>query len=462
MSLQDSYILFFSIITIVISFKLYKRASGSLSIYKLGPISISFYVLLFLSYIGTVVLALNKVNHPMLRYLRHGNIKTEAFFITSILMIVFPLVICGLNKLFKYNPSKYQEYRESEVKLEYKGNIEFITVLIASVVCISSIVYVFAKIGIADNPFFNIIRGEGAKELALLRMDIANKFTGVSGYIKNIFALALTPFISYIAYVYMRKKKKKKWIILFVVLFLFSNVMVFYNLQKASIIIYWGNFVVLSILYGDKIKLRYIIALGLISLILLFLMYIFIAKQGLDVLLSFENPIFKRIFITTPTGFFLHMEVFTYRMLKLNGASMPGLIASKIFGFNEVIRSSGVVMSAVNFEGVKSGTSGVYNGLFLGEAFANFGGLGMVIAMIHVPVVFFILNYVFTKIKKTPIYLALFSYLTVNLVWTLHGGYSDYIYNIVWIIVIAVAIAMSLFNKTLNKVIIKKREKVAQ
>ena len=76
--------------------------------------------------------------------------------------------------------------------------------------------------------------------------------------------------------------------------------------------------------------------------------------------------------------------------------------------------------------------------------------------MIHVPIVFFVFNYIFTKIKKTPIYLALFSYLTVNLVWTLHGGYADYVFNTMWIIAIIVAVAMSLFNKILNKILNKK------
>ncbi|MDL2310877.1 oligosaccharide repeat unit polymerase, partial [Peptostreptococcaceae bacterium OttesenSCG-928-C18] len=459
MTLKESYIIFFAIFTIIVSFKLFKKASGSLSIYKLGPISMSFYALMFLSYIGTVLIVLNKADHSMYRYLRHQDLKIDVFFILSALMIVFPLVIVLLNKLFKYNPEKYQEYREKEVMLEYNNNVEFITVIIASIICILSVIFVFYKIGIKDNPYLNLIKGTSEMELSVLRIKIGNEFTGIAGYIKNIFAVALTPFISYIAYIYARKTKEKKWIILFIILFIFSNIIVFYNLQKAPIVIYWGNFIILSILYGDKLKFKYVAIIGVAGFIALNLMYIFIAGKRLDQILTLDNPIFNRTFITTPIGMFLHMEVFTYRMLPLAGASMPSFIGKTIFGFNEVVRSSSVVMKAVNFEGVRNGIAGVYNGLFLGEAYANFGVTGIIISMIHVPIVFFAFNYIFTKIKKTPIYLALFSYLTVNLVWTLHGGYTDYVFNTMWVIAIVVAVAMSLFNKGLNKILTKKENK---
>ncbi len=457
-TLKEFYIVFFAILVIIISAFLYKKAAGTLSISKLGPISLTFYGILCLSYIGSTLILIGKAEHSMLRYLRHDNIKTDVFFIISVLMIVFPLIIIILNKIFRYDPNKYQVYREGEVKIQYGSNIEFVTMVIASVVCILSVIFVFAKIGVANNPYLSILKGKTSLELAELRIDIANSFTGISAYIKNIFAVSLTPFISYIAYVYMRKTKEKKWIILFIILFIFSNLIVFYNLQKATIVIYWFNFIILSILFGDSVKTKYLVIFGIVGFICLNLMYIFIAKKTMAQIFTIHNPVLNRLFITTPTGFLLHMEVFTYKALPLAGASMPSIIGKTIFGFDAVQRSARLIMSSINFTSMKLGIAGVYNGLFLGEAFANFGNIGIIIAMIHVPIVFFTVNYIFTNIKKTPISLALFSYLTVNLFLNLHGGYADYVFNSMWLIAIVVAVAMGLFNKILSKIIKDKKE----
>lgn len=457
-NLQFTYIIFFFIITTAISIYLYKKAAGTLSLEKLGPISLTFYFLYFLSYLGTTLLNLRLANHSMMRYMRHWQMVTDAFFIISALMIIFPGVIILCNKIFKYNPAVYQEYRTKKLISKSSEDAQFTTMVLASIVCIAAVIFVFVKLGTEHNPYLAMIRGGSKDQLAVLRNVIANEFTGISGYIKNIFALTMTPFLSYVAYVHLRNTKEKRWLVLFIILFMFSNMMVFYNLQKATLVMYWLNFIVLSLIYGDRVKVKYLIAFGVIGFITLNLMYYFISKVELSKLLSADNPIFSRLFITTPMGFLLHLEVFTYRMLPLAGASLPKIISAPLFGFSEVVRSSSVVMQSVNFIGERSGQAGVYNGLFLGEAYANFQIPGIWIAMIHVPIVFFLLNMIFTRLPKTAINVSLFSYLTVAFLLTLHGGYADYVFNMIWAIVVVASILMGVFSKLLDKLIFEKRQ----
>ncbi|MDO5018683.1 MAG: hypothetical protein Q4E02_05225 [Lagierella massiliensis] len=458
-NIQNTYILFFFITTTITSIYLYKKAAGTLSLSRLGPVAFSFYFLYFLSYIGTTLLNLKLANHSMMRYIRHWQIMRDAFFILSAMMIMFPSIIVIFNKIFKYNPEEYQEYRNRSVVEKSSQDALFITILLASVLCILSVVYVFIKLGIDHNPFIAMLRGSSAYELSVLRNVISKEFSGISEYIKNILALTMTPFLSYIAYVQARKTKEKRWILLFVILFLFSNIMVFYNLQKATLVMYWLNFIVISIIYGDHIKTRVFTLFGLIGFLTLNLMYYFVSKVGLDRILSFDNPVLSRFFITTPMGFLLHLEVFTYRMLPLAGASMPKIIGETFFGFDKVVRSSSVVMQSVNYLGIRTGQAGVYNGLFLGEAYSNFGVLGILIAMIHVPIVFFMLNLIFTRLPKTAINLSLFSYLTVAFLLALHGGYADYVFNSIWAIVILAGILMGIFSKVLDKTVLKNKNK---
>lgn len=109
-------------------------------------------------------------------------------------------------------------------------------------------------------------------------------------------------------------------------------------------------------------------------------------------------------------------------------------------------------MQEVNFLGARAGTSGVYNGLFLGEAYANYGPVGLLISSIHVPILFALLNIIFNRIKKTPITIAMFTYFTMNFLMTLYGGYFDYVFSSIWTIIIIVSLAMTLFIKIGSKI----------
>ncbi|MDO5718667.1 MAG: O-antigen polymerase [Tissierellia bacterium] len=446
--LMNLSIIVISIIFVILGTLLFRKAAGNLNPMTINPISGAYYFLLFLSVLGTTLFLLG-ITHHTSRYMTHGNIKQIAWLTTLILFVVFPSVIIVLNKLFKYDTGINLDYQHRDVKIYENSNSEFITMLIATVVVVSAVIYTYAMIGINNSPVYNLIIGTSPEKLGQLRNMADSGFPG-NQYIKNIFAIALTPFISYIAYIYMRKTKEKRWILLFIILFIASNLIAFYNIQKAPIIIYWGSFLILSMYYGDKIKLKYFIAICLISVIAIIIMYMRISGSTLDRILSFQGPI-NRIIMTTPSSYILHLEVFTYRTPLLYGASLPNPLGRLIFGYDSVVRSGRVVMETVNFYGIRIGTSGVYNGLFLGEAYANFGKWGVFASMIHVPIVFFIVNYIFVKLKKTPITIALFTYWTVNLLFTINGGYFDYVFSMIWTLVTLTAIAMAIFNKILRK-----------
>ena len=130
---------------------------------------------------------------------------------------------------------------------------------------------------------------------------------------------------------------------------------------------------------------------------------------------------------------------------------MPRPFNNLIFGYDEVVRSGRVVMNTVNYRGIREGTAGVYNGLFLGEAYANFGQLGVAIASIHVPIVFFLVSFIFTRVRKPPITIALYAYLTVQLLMTINGGYFDYFYSTIFLAVILTGVAMEIFIRILRK-----------
>ncbi len=449
LNLMNLSILSISIITAILGTVLFKKAAGNLNPVTINPISGAYYFLLLLSVLGTTLFMVG-ITHHTSRYMKHNDMKIIAWLTVLVLFIVFPTIIIALNKVFKFDTSRNTDYLLKEVSIHEGSNAEFITMVIATIVVVGAVIYTYVTIGILNSPIYNMIIGTDPVELAKLRNMADAGFPG-NQYIKNIFAIALTPFISYIAYIYMRKTKEKRWIILFVILFIASNLIAFYNIQKAPIIIYWGSFVILSIYYGDKISLKHILAIGIISVIAIIAMYTLITDAPLKKTLSFDGPI-NRIIMTTPSAYILHLEVFTYRTDLLNGASLPNPIGRLLLGHPSVIRSGRVVMETINFLGIRLGTSGVYNGLFLGEAFANFGKWGIFASMLHIPIVFFVVNLIFNKLKKTPISVALFTFWTVNLLFTLNGGYTDYIFSMIWTLVTLTGVAMSVFTWLLRKI----------
>lgn len=441
-------ILFITFILMSLSTFLFYKAAGSLSFSRFNMISLAYYALATLSVIGTTFFAAGFRQHHIVRLIRHHQYFLTAWLTTLAMMIIFPAVILLCQKMTRFNPESFSNYMEKETKILYPRS-SFIAVVIASIVCISAIIYTFYTIGLENNAILNMIQRAEPEKLNLLRAYAKSGFPG-NQYIKNIFALSLTPFISYISYIYARKTKEKKWIFLTLVLFLASSLILFYDLEKMPILAYWLTFLVLSIYYGDFIKMRYYVILGIFMVLMIFVMYIFIAGKSLRHLYSLTDGPISRIFFTTPIAYVLHLEVFNHRHSLLRGQSLPSFIG-RLAGFDVVSRSGSAVMEAINFLGTKTGSAGVYSGLFLGEAFANFGKWGLFISMFHVPFVFFLATFIFNKLPKNPFTIALYGFYTMNLVLTLHSGYTDYIFSMNRLILIVVACSMILFIRVLGR-----------
>ena len=95
--------------------------------------------------------------------------------------------------------------------------------------------------------------------------------------IRNIFAIALTPLLSLIAYVYTVKTRQLKWGLLFLPLFACAVLISVYDLSKSPIIFYIIMFIFVQLYVGKLVLNRRRINLYVISgATLIILMYVFI------------------------------------------------------------------------------------------------------------------------------------------------------------------------------------------
>jgi len=86
---------------------------------------------------------------------------------------------------------------------------------------------------------------------------------------------------------------------------------------------------------------------------------------------------------------------------------------------------------------VYEGTAGVMNALFIGEAYANFGAIGLLLSIVYISLLFGMIYYLFTKkFRKTALNVALFGILTSELASITQGGFFDFIYSANIIIIV--------------------------
>lgn len=422
-----------AILIIGVSTYAFKKASGTLKINLINITSFAFYILMAFEFIGLTLIYLGFRDHYMISKLNNNNVINIAYWSMSYIMIILPIVMIVANKfIFKIKNMKetYIENINKEIVLESNKVQQriFIFVTIALVICFLAMIYVFYCIGYI--PFLKYF--DNNFDYATERVNINRNFDG-NVYVKNIIMVFLTPLLSYIAYIYMRTTKQKKWIVLFIISFILSVVVKTYDFSKAPIIYYVCFFFVIEVMLGKTSKLKKVIPYLVIAIILvLVLYYVVMGYEGN--IFSLTNGPMSRVIMSQAGALLLHFDAFPDKIDYLNGHSFPPF-TKIIFGDGEYdVRSGRSVMELYFPENIENGTAGVMSTVFLGEAYANFGFIGVAISPIIVGLIFSAILCIYLKFKKTPLNIIL--YLECFIIFTniLNAGFIDFFYNVNFIL----------------------------
>ena len=449
------------IVVMVLSILLFSKVSGSLSLLKPNLNSLIFYYsLLFSSYIGSLLIVLGIDDYYMINKLDHEETRIIGFLAVSFVMVFLPLTMFIISKLVGFQASQeFNHYMQKPVEGIFqsdKAKKEFYFYFLGlSIICMLAVIYTMLKTN--QIPLLELLKGNSS-ELGKLRIEAARNFNG-NVYIRNIFAIALTPILSLMAYVFAEKTKQLKWIFLFFALFSFAVLINVYDLSKAPIIFYILMFIILQLYVGPDSKMfiyyhgkrlvlnhRKIYLYGVLGAALIIVMYVYI--QGVDDLgsfLSYSSGPIGRIILAQISPTFLHLDLFGDAIEFLKGASLPSIIIGW-FDIDQV-RSARLVMANAFPNRIADGTGGVLNTLFIAEAYANFGYLGIIIGTIYVGILIQILYIAFIRLPKNPVFLCLFIYFSINIPRTLVGGFTDFLFNPIWIFITFLFVGILLFIK---------------
>lgn len=165
-----------------------------------------------------------------------------------------------------------------------------------------------------------------------------------------------------------------------------------------------------------------------------------------------------RIFLTQIATLFLHIQVFPDINPYLAGSSLPTLYA-KVLGLESGwIRSGRVVMEIIKPEAVVNGTAGVMNTVFIGEAYANWGILGVLLAPVLIGFLYSFVICIFLKHKKTPLWIIGYLIIFMNFSQMFIGGFVDYLYPLQIVLMLCVLFGISIVkNRGKMRVVVSKR-----
>lgn len=440
-----------AIIVIIISAYLFKKASGTLKVNLVNVSSYVFYSLMVFEFLGVTLAFLGFKDHYLINRIMNNNVINITYWCMAYTMIILPLVILLFNKyIFKIKNIKenYINNINEKVDLEDKEyrNRVFILVSIGLVICLVATIYVFYCIGYV--PLFKFF--DNSFDFATERINSGRNFSG-NQYIKNIIMLIITPLLSYISYIYMRTTSEKKWKILFGILFILCVFIKTYDFEKAPIIYYVCFFFIIEVMLGKTAKLKKIIPYVIIACILVVVMYITVGGYTGTIFTLSSGPL-SRLMITQAGTLMLHFDAYPNQIPYLNGHSFPPF-TKVLFGDGEYdIRSGGEIMQLYNPTAVENGTAGVMSTMFMGEAYANFGFIGVAIAPIIVGIVFSSILCIYLKSKKTPLNIIL--YLECFIIFTnvLQAGFIDFFYNINFLVVIIVIYGIKILAGKMYKI----------
>lgn len=448
--------MFFTIISLIVlycSIRLFKLNIGSFSITQLNMMSwIFYYELLAESFVASVLVINNIDNHYAIA--RAGEAaRLYGWLSVQYVMIALPLGMLMCNTVFKRNSVKvaFENFLNEKLQpsLSKKDTyIRFILYLLSGI-SLLAVIYTFSQL--KSIPLLAVLKGKSSVILAGLRQDSARNFAG-NQYIRNLFAITLTPILCYISYAYYMMTKSKKDLVWFLCLFISSFFILTYDISKGPFISFIIGFVICRVLIVGKISKKTIIITAICCLLLLVVAYATVMKVvDFKTLFAYNSGIVGRILLSQSGGTYLSFQYFPERHDFLGFSSLSRYV-SEFFGISYNERSARLLMKIFNPEAIEQGIAGVINSLFVAEAWCNWGVVGVILSPLYVGFVIMLVFRFFVTSRKTPLMVGFFSYLSLKMPIT--GGVNDFIYNaglatvfFIFIIIYILAIMLKEFRR---------------
>jgi len=423
-----------SLAVFVLSFWLFRQAAGSLSLRRLNIVSWIFYFSLIVqNFIGINLVYIFEVEHYLM-IKADRTYLTMAYWAINYTLIAMPLAMIVIQRTLwgEKIKQKLHAYFETPLRWYQSPKDSALLVFWAGMSAIATMATIYVYFNIRNAPFLTVIFSfdDLTSDFAQMRISAGRNFEGIV-YIRNIFSFLLAPIVSYTIYTYSLLYPKNFRIrIWFYATLLVAVLALTSDGQKGPILNYLLALFFIQGFVRGGFSLIKLVTTGIVITFFIIILYL-LSVNTVSVALT-TGPI-GRVILSSVAGVPMHFMIFPNTQAFLSGASFPNWISSTLFGV-EHVRSARVVMEIINPAGVANNTAGVMNALFIAEAWANFGWIGLIVAPWLVGFVVQSIHNTLLVLPKTPIFVAIMGYLMVNIV--INGGFVDFIWNVSWIIIV--------------------------
>ncbi|MDK2920213.1 MAG: hypothetical protein PWQ37_2946 [Candidatus Petromonas sp.] len=448
-----------SLFLILISRKLFEKSFGVISIKEYMPhIHLWLLQLVIFCLVGSNLMVIGIRGYVISNFITNEESYLYGLYSVYYVMIILPISVIIFNYIFKFRiDKKLKVYLKKETNYYFIDSDFFIKILfvVMSIVSILTVVYLCYY----DAPLFMLLTGRINRVLTA-RITYSRAFHG-SAIIKNIVGETLIPLSSYIAFAYYRFTKQKPWKNIFFILLVSSLFIRGASLAKSGIAFYLIPYIYIITIMSRKIPYRKLVKIFLLVIPPLLMMYkVQYASSDLtikDIVFDFYGGPLGRVFIVQIQSLPSYFEIFPKSFDFLMGKSIA-LFRHLGLPF---IESARVVASFLEPVGVKEGWVGVANTLFVGDAYANFGLIGLIISPIWVAFVYSFFYWRLLSSPKTPLTIGYYVFILDNLTNSLTGGFfSAYVINTRVIVAMIFLFTIKLFvqivgqkrNRFLNQV----------
>lgn len=426
---------FLYILAMLVSVYFTYKASGTLNPTKINLPMGTMYLFYLQQCLGGLLIATGHLGHYLYTFVYDKSTYTsDALYAIALVAVLLPLTIYLFNRLFKNNAKESQaKYMESETLVANKDNLSFYLILGASILALIFLVLYLAQIGFI--PLLELINPNSTLNFNKARIDI-NAIEIIHPIFTNIVILTGIPVLSYLTFAKALASRKWKWWILFAVMFIASAITKTYNFEKSPIVFHLAIFVLIFIYFSGGIKWKYLFIFVAIAAVIILAFYYITFNGVIHYFNMYQGPFARAVL--TPVGVIaMSFDLFPKYIPFLSGRSLPGsLIWMAGFDGGERVRSARILMEFYGSESVYHDTAGVFNTLFIGEAYANWGYWGMLFSIIWVGFILALFFAIFMKTKKTAANIAANAYFTMTLAQASQGGFVDFLFNGTWIVVV--------------------------
>lgn len=373
-------------------------------------------------------------------FLVSGYLSIKYIAAVNFVLLLIPFGITIANFIFKFDSKEILMYNKQPIIDDIKDFTFFIPFFLLFAFSLALFITYLHKLKVI--PLFALFNNKyTTQDLLNFRFAATQGFSG-SGYLYAIPAYTLFPLLSFIALAKYLASRKKYWILIFIFLFLLTSFANLVNIQKMPIALYiFGLFILWTIAHGAIDYKKALIIMIKLLIILLIVIYFYnrmSSSLSKGLLISLRG-IYERICFGQTWVLYNYFKIFPKIHPFVHGKSIGHLC--KIMGW-EHFPVSHYVHNYMNPENAGKGGA---NTCFIGNMYADFGYIIMLLSMIVVGFIMQLCQIFFTRKRKEPLNLALLSFLCISFSKLSHTNFFVTLstFGTIWSIVAIIALKFS-------------------